>query len=61
MILFIFNSQCFPFEESWYMIHRNYEFDPVLGNTSKCVWATDIGSTEDGATPTEFHYGGSTT
>lgn len=40
-------SQCYPLTDTWYMLLRNYEEDPALGGTAKCVRGTETGPVED--------------
>ncbi|XP_050043401.1 uncharacterized protein [Dermacentor andersoni] len=36
-------STCFPLEQSWHQIYRDFEEDPYLGGKSKCVKGTQTG------------------
>ncbi|CAN7994716.1 unnamed protein product, partial [Ixodes pacificus] len=53
-------SECFPLAESWYSVYRNYEFDPVLGGTEKCVSDFETLAEVNGAFPTVFKIGNET-
>ncbi|XP_077511656.1 uncharacterized protein LOC144122018 [Amblyomma americanum] len=36
--------ECFPLEETWHLIYRDFEDDPYLGGKSKCVTGTQTGT-----------------
>nr|XP_054930627.1 uncharacterized protein LOC129386575 [Dermacentor andersoni] len=40
-------SQCMNWSEPWYVIYRNYEVDPLHGDSTYCVSATAITSDPD--------------
>ncbi|CAN8017771.1 unnamed protein product [Ixodes persulcatus] len=50
-------TKCFPLQESWNTIYRNYESDPVFGGTTKCVKYTENGPPVNGAYPLRFDFG----
>ncbi|KAM7307887.1 uncharacterized protein ISCGN_011523 [Ixodes scapularis] len=52
-------SQCFPLQETWYMLYRNYAFDPAFGGTAKCVRFTNAGPEVNGAYPLVISFGNS--
>ncbi|KAK8779966.1 hypothetical protein V5799_018693, partial [Amblyomma americanum] len=35
--------QCTSWNETWYIVYRNYEVDPYHGDSTHCVNATQIG------------------
>ncbi|XP_040067971.1 uncharacterized protein LOC115329798 [Ixodes scapularis] len=50
-------TKCFPLQESWYTIYRNYESDPVFGGSEKCIKYTESGPPVNGAYPLHFDFG----
>ncbi|CAN7937438.1 unnamed protein product, partial [Ixodes hexagonus] len=50
-------SKCFPLSETWYTLYRNFESDPDLGGSDKCVRYTETGPPADGAYPLLFQFG----
>lgn len=58
--LFIFNpriyTQCFSVTETWYLMYRNYEEDPAMGGTAKCVRGTTVGQPEGDAVRAVLEY-----
>ncbi|XP_029850176.2 uncharacterized protein LOC115332040 [Ixodes scapularis] len=51
-------SKCFPLPETWHVVYRNYESDPVFGGTAKCVKFTETGPPANGAYPVLIEYEG---
>ncbi|CAN7937442.1 unnamed protein product, partial [Ixodes hexagonus] len=49
--------QCFPLTETWYMVYRNYESDPVFGGTAGCLRYTQEGPMSNGTVPLVIRYG----
>ncbi|KAH6931929.1 hypothetical protein HPB50_001667 [Hyalomma asiaticum] len=37
------DSECFPLEQSWHQIYRDFEEDPYLGGKAKCVKGLQTG------------------
>uniref|UniRef100_A0A034WYV1 Lipocalin 28 n=1 Tax=Rhipicephalus microplus TaxID=6941 RepID=A0A034WYV1_RHIMP len=50
------DSQCFPLEQSWHLMYRDFEDDPYLGGKSKCVKGTQTGEYVDDSTLVVFEY-----
>lgn len=50
-------TQCFPLTETWYLVYRNYEEDPAMGGTAKCVRGTQAGPLEGYSAPALLEYG----
>lgn len=44
-------EKCFPVNETWYMVYRNYESDPLLGSATKCLKFTETGPPVNGEYP----------
>ncbi|XP_077529198.1 uncharacterized protein LOC144141526 [Haemaphysalis longicornis] len=40
-------AKCFPLQEKWYNVYRNFEYDPNFGGTAKCVAFEEIGPYEN--------------
>ncbi|KAM7307438.1 hypothetical protein ISCGN_011074 [Ixodes scapularis] len=49
-------SKAFPLTEPWYLIYRNYDEDPVFGD-SKCIRLSEDEEETDGGYPLKFEYG----
>lgn len=49
--------QCFPLDGTWYMVCRNYESDPLLGGTTKCISITETGPLENDVVPVQYGIG----
>nr|XP_054923053.1 uncharacterized protein LOC129382859 [Dermacentor andersoni] len=47
---------CFPVQQSWYQMYRNFEEDPLLGGKSKCLKGTEAGEVVDDPTMATFEY-----
>ncbi|CAN7937441.1 unnamed protein product [Ixodes hexagonus] len=45
--------------ETWYVLHRNYKFDPAFGGTAKCVRFTATGPELNGGYPLLIRFGNS--
>lgn len=55
-----FVTQCFPDEETLYMLYRNYDQDPLFGGNVKCVYGYPIGEFENDSTRFAIKFGGQT-
>ncbi|XP_077534948.1 uncharacterized protein LOC144146862 [Haemaphysalis longicornis] len=50
-------EKCFPFQGTLYQIRRNFESDPYLGGTAKCLRSSQNGPTnDDGSVPVNFQF-----
>lgn len=49
--------QCFPFKDTWFLVYRSFEEDPVMGGKEKCVAVTETGPFENDVAPTLLQYG----
>ncbi|XP_075540040.1 uncharacterized protein LOC142574937 [Dermacentor variabilis] len=47
---------CFPVQQLWYQMYRNFEDDPFLGGKSKCLKGTEAGEVVDDPTMATFEY-----
>ncbi|XP_070388515.1 uncharacterized protein [Dermacentor albipictus] len=43
MTALVFVHQCFPLDNTWHQMYRDFEEDPYLGGKSKCVKGTETG------------------
>ncbi|CAN7982327.1 unnamed protein product, partial [Ixodes pacificus] len=50
---------CFPLQETWHVLYRNYAYDPAFGGTAKCVRITNTGPEVNGAYPLVISFGNS--
>ncbi|KAK8762879.1 hypothetical protein V5799_034512, partial [Amblyomma americanum] len=53
-------GNCFPLEDTWYMIYRNYEYDPYYGGLN-CLIVTEIGPYDGTSATLQAQYGGNKT
>lgn len=44
-------TQCFPINKTWYVMYRNYEEDPAMAGTAKCLRGTVTGPLVDHTVP----------
>ncbi|KAK8770431.1 hypothetical protein V5799_013104 [Amblyomma americanum] len=51
-------SECFPSKANFYLLYRNYEYDPNYGGMAKCVYATQHDPVVRDSTVMTFNYGG---
>lgn len=51
-------EQCVTFKGGLYQLYRNYESDPILGGTAKCLMATETDSVVDGSLPIHYTFSG---
>ncbi|XP_075535047.1 uncharacterized protein LOC142570559 [Dermacentor variabilis] len=49
-------TQCFPLEQSWHQMYRDFEEDPYLGGKSKCVKGTQTGDFVGDSAVVVFEY-----
>ncbi|KAK8770722.1 hypothetical protein V5799_012813, partial [Amblyomma americanum] len=43
-------EECFPFNETWYEVYRNFESDPYFGGNGTCIRTTETGPYTNGST-----------
>ncbi|XP_077489473.1 uncharacterized protein LOC144100379 [Amblyomma americanum] len=54
-------GNCFPLQDSYYIMHRNYEEDPLFGGDAKCIIITETGPFVGAYAPFTVQYGGDQT
>ncbi|KAH7947821.1 hypothetical protein HPB52_016149 [Rhipicephalus sanguineus] len=50
-------SKCFPYERPWFAMLRNFESDPYIGGTAKCVRVTQTAPLQDDVTVNVVEFG----
>lgn len=50
------DSKCFPVEQTWHLIYRNFKSDPYLGGNAKCVKAIETGDRVGNSAIVVFQY-----
>ncbi|KAK8783248.1 hypothetical protein V5799_015411 [Amblyomma americanum] len=54
-------GNCFPLQDSYYIMYRNYEEDPLFGGDAKCIIITETGPFVGAYAPFTVQYGGDQT
>uniref|UniRef100_A0A023GCZ2 Putative lipocal-1 1 n=1 Tax=Amblyomma triste TaxID=251400 RepID=A0A023GCZ2_AMBTT len=49
-------SECFPLEQSWHLMYRDFESDPYLGGKAKCVKGIQTNDFVEDSTVVVFEY-----
>ncbi|XP_077491839.1 uncharacterized protein LOC144102443 [Amblyomma americanum] len=51
-------GKCFPLQDVWYIVYRNFEEDPYFGGDAKCMIITQTSGSHGGTGLFKVEYGG---
>ncbi|XP_077532565.1 uncharacterized protein LOC144144934 [Haemaphysalis longicornis] len=54
-------TDCFPLQDTWFLIYRNFENDPYFGGSPKCIEFSEPGPFVNGSFPVIGTVGGNVT
>uniref|UniRef100_A0A023G9B5 Putative lipocal-1 1 n=1 Tax=Amblyomma triste TaxID=251400 RepID=A0A023G9B5_AMBTT len=54
-------GKCFPLQDTYYIMYRNYKEDPLFGGEAKCIIIAETGPFVDGSSTFQVQYGGNNT
>ncbi|KAL3246225.1 hypothetical protein MRX96_057823 [Rhipicephalus microplus] len=52
------SSRCYPDVGEWYLMYRNYYYDPIFGGTAKCLKYAKYGAYKNFSSPAIYTFAG---